>query len=83
MGIYEIRGVSMVSVDSSSNLEENFGGWISSPSDVPGSGEVSSAESKDVEDERLDLTTRRSSRLAYFPEDYGHDRAGDRIYDII
>ena len=28
---------------------------------MPGSGEVSRAESKDVEDERLDLTTRRSS----------------------
>ena len=48
-------------VDSSSNLEENFGGQISSPSDVPGLGEVSRAESKDVEDERLDLTARRSS----------------------
>jgi hypothetical protein len=45
---------------SSSNWEGNFGGQISSPSDVPGSGESSMAESKDVEGKGFDSTARRS-----------------------
>jgi hypothetical protein len=53
----------MVPDGSSSNCEGNFRGRISSPSDVPGSGEGSMEESKDVEGEGSDLATRRSSWL--------------------
>ena len=49
------------SIDSSSNLQENFGGSISSPSDVPGSGEVSTAESEDMGNEGLGSAARRFS----------------------
>ena len=41
--------------------EWNFEGRISSSSDVPGSDEVSRAESKDMENEGLGSVARRSS----------------------
>ena len=51
----------LVSDGSSSNREWNFGGQISSSSDVPSSGEGSTAESEDMGNEGLDSAARKSS----------------------
>ena len=68
---------------SSSNREWNFGGRISSYSDVPGSGEGSIAKSEDMGNEGLGSAARKSSWVNSHSSRRGLDSADKEVYSVI
>ena len=68
---------------SSSNRKMNIGGQFSSSSNVPGSGEGSKAESRDMEDEGLGSATRKSSWVNSYSSRRGLDSADKEVYSVI
>ena len=68
---------------SSSNQEWNFGGQISSSSDVSGSGEGYRAKSEDIENEGLGSAARKSSWVNSHSSWRGPDSADKEVYSAI
>ena len=68
---------------SSSNQEWNFGGRVSSSSDVPGSGEGYTAESEDMGNEGLGSAARKSSWVNSHSSWRGLDSADKEVYSAI
>ena len=66
-----------------SNQEWNFGGRISSSSDVPSSGEGSTAESEDMGNEGLGSAASRSSWVISHSSWRGSDSADKEVYSAI
>jgi hypothetical protein len=68
---------------SSSNWEWNFGGRISSSSDVPSSGEGSIAESEDMGNEGLGSAARKSSWVNSHSSWKGTNSADREVFSAI